>query len=169
MASMRIIKGKSDTYFDPEATITRAEFTALIVRLLRLTEASKTIPYKDVQKSDWYYQEISLAYKAGLIPKTYDSFLPLLPITREDMAIIMANAITYKKGMSELEPSAIQDVLEPFTDITGLSSYAKSALAVSVQSGIINGRTPESIVPEGNLTRAEAAAVIKRLLTVMRL
>ena len=84
------------------------------------------------------------------------------------MAIIMANAITYRKGMSELEPSSVQEVLKPFTDITGLSAYAQNAMAVSVQNGIIYGRTSETIVPEGNLTRAEAAAVIKRLLAVMK-
>lgn len=170
LASMRIIKGKSEDVFDPNATITRAEFTALIVRTLGLSVDNYTVetPFEDVINNKWYYKEIGFAYNAGLLPNKYSKvYDPYTPISREDMVIIMSNALQLKNGLITMNDTDIQSILDGYTDIAGLDSEAIKAVAIAVNEGIIQGRTLTTIVPEGNLLRAEAAVVIKRLLGII--
>lgn len=108
------------------------------------------------------------AYNAGLLPTKYsDIYSPNTPISREDMTIIMSNALQLKNGFITMNNTDIQSILKGYTDVDSLDSEAIKAVAIAVNEGLIQGRTLSTIVPEGNLMRAEAAVVIKRLIGII--
>ncbi|MCL0068102.1 S-layer homology domain-containing protein [Peptococcaceae bacterium] len=74
---------KGDNKFTPDASVTRAQLTALLVKLLKLQEDSTSIPFKDVPSNAWYAKAIGAAVKAGLIAGySKDVFAPDDEITK---------------------------------------------------------------------------------------
>ncbi|MFC5404137.1 S-layer homology domain-containing protein [Cohnella soli] len=80
-------------------------------------------------------------------------------ITREEMATIVFRAwgIGSKK-------TATGGVAEPFKDQSQIGSYAMEAIEALRNAGIVNGYADGSYKPKGMTTRAEAAAIIYRLM-----
>lgn len=159
MASEGIIKGKSEDIFDPNGKITRAEFSALISRVLMLNEDSDGIlPFKDVKKDEWYYGSVLAIFESGLIDgKSETSFDPKGNITREEMTKIMGQMlINYSFEKGDLE------VLSEFKDADKISDWAKEGAATSVHYKLVKGDNG-NFNPKGDTTRAEAAVILYRL------
>ena len=159
MAVKGIINGKTDEVFDPSAKITRAEFAALISRMLKYDETSNhEIPFKDVNNNKWYYNSIISVYENGLINgKTATIFDPEGNITREEMAKIVGNILKnnfYKKHDKK--------ELDKFIDNGSIASWAEEGAAMAAYNGIINGIDGE-FKPKTNGTRAETAVMLYRL------
>lgn len=73
-----------------------------------------------------------------------------------------AMAIT---GLKEKLPSNDSYMLmEPFQDENQVSAWAKSSAAAVIKSGIISGREGARLAPKANITRAEVAIIVRRLL-----
>ncbi|MBE1444736.1 bacterial Ig-like domain-containing protein [Paenibacillus sp. OAS669] len=159
LASKGVVNGISDTSFAPDASITRAEFAALLVRAAALPTES-TAQFSDVQ-SEWYAGYVGAASKAGLVEGFEDgTFQPNATITREQMAAMIVRAI---KLMGKTSDSNIGN-LSAFADSKDISSWAKEAVAGAVHAGIVNGVTDKAFAPGNKATRAEAAVMLKRLL-----
>ncbi|MGB9694909.1 MAG: S-layer homology domain-containing protein [Caldisericaceae bacterium] len=91
-----IIKGVSATEFAPSATISRGEFTVMLVRAIKLDLTATHSPFVDVDSSYFGYKEIIAAYNAGLITGSKDSavyYYPKDPITRGDAVIELGHAV----------------------------------------------------------------------------
>ncbi|KQO10848.1 Ig-like domain-containing protein [Paenibacillus sp. Leaf72] len=162
LASRMVVQGTSETAFSPDASITRAEFAAIIVRGLGLRPAALQgqSKFSDVQAGSWYagYTETAAAY--GLITGYADgTFGPLKTITREEAIAIIARAVAYTK----LSASGSMDKLSAFVDQNEISSWAKDAMAAAVELQIVTGNSGQ-LHPQDDITRAEAAALIRRLL-----
>ena len=80
-----IVSGVSDTLFDPDRNITRAEFAAIIARALKL--ADKTADFKDVN-GEWFAPYVGACSDAGIITGYDGYFRPNDNITRQEMAVI---------------------------------------------------------------------------------
>lgn len=161
MANKLIVKGATDTSFAPDNNITRAEFTALLVRALGLTSDGASATFTDVIAADWFAGSVGAAVKANLVSGFEDgSFHPNAPITREQMAVMVAKALSAAgktvEGQAEL--------LSKFNDNSQISSWAKTSVAQSVKAGIISGMTDSTFVPSANASRAQAVVMLKRLL-----
>jgi len=89
-------------------------------------------------------------------------FAPNSTITREDMAVMMVN---YAKALNYDLPVALQAF--NFTDASSISSYATGAVTAAQQAGIIVGKNGGRFDPKGNLTRAEAATVVRRFVELV--
>ncbi|WP_338553544.1 Ig-like domain-containing protein [Paenibacillus sp. KS-LC4] len=162
LASRMVVQGTSETAFSPDASITRAEFAAIMVRGLGLRPATGQgqSKFSDVQAGSWYagYAETAAAY--GLITGYADgTFGALKTITREEAIAMIARAIAYTK----LSASSSLDKLSAFTDQNEISSWAKDAMAAAVEQQIVTGSSGQ-LHPQDDITRAEAAALIRRLL-----
>lgn len=160
LASKLVIKGMTERNFVPENQITRAEFAALVVSGLGLTESSSG-EFTDVKASDWYSGAVGAAVKAGLVEGFEDgTFSPNANITREQMAVMIARAMTLAGN------SAIADAkgLQAFEDEKAINGWAKDSVARALNAGIMNGITNSSFVPGDKATRAQAAVIMKRLL-----
>lgn len=126
-----------------------AEYESARVELpVKVTEKSI---YSDVKTSFWAYKEIERLYNRGLIQGYPDgTFKPNNTITRAEAATIIAREFGWKKTKT---PS--------FSDVKS-SYYAYNEIAAVAEKGILTGREPGKFSPEGKLTRAEMATILKR-------
>ena len=157
LARLGYITGYPDGSFKPGNTITRAEFVSIIDKILNLPAYNPAVPdFSDVSTGDWFYASVEKAVYAGII-KGYgnSTFKPDDPITREDMAVILVNAL----GKQE-EAAASRGVNAGFKDDARISSWARGYVAVAVNDGLLKGYPDGNFSPLGNATRAEACAMI---------
>ncbi|SEO97428.1 Fibronectin type III domain-containing protein, partial [Paenibacillus sophorae] len=165
MGSRMIVNGSGNDMFNPDQDITRAEFAAIIIRGLGLKPEGNAAPFSDVQQSDWYNDVIQTSYAYNLITGFEDgTFRPDDKITREQAMAIIAKAMTITDLKAKLPSKEAGEVLSPFADANKTSEWAKNSAADCLQAGIISGRNSSQLSPKDNITRAEVAAIIQRLL-----
>ncbi len=153
-----IITGYDDGNFYPERNITRAEFTKMIAVTMGVSVEGVTEgAFSDVAQDSWYGPYVYALSGKGYI-NGYDNgnFYPDNLITREDTAVIIHRVLTSNGNMMETDAE--------FTDSADISGYAKEAVAKLGGEGILTG-SDGKVNPKSNLTRAEAAAIISRLLS----
>lgn len=161
LASKMVVSGTSDKDFAPDHNITRAEFAALLVRSLALTSDAASASFKDVLATDWFAGSIGAAVKAKLVSGYEDgTFKPNAPITREQMAVMVAKALSAAGKTVDSQSEA----LSKFSDNLQISDWAKASVSQSVKAGIISGMTDTTFVPSANASRAQAVVMLKRLL-----
>lgn len=164
MASRLIISGVGNDLFGPERSITRAEFSAVMVRALGLRPDVYKNNYFDVKEGEWYSEYISTASYYGLVSGYDDgTFKPDGNITRQEAMAIIARAMDITKLGEELEIGA-SGILTTFNDNADVSSWAKDSVSKCVKTGVVTGRDNGRIAPMDNITRAEAVIVVRRLL-----
>lgn len=164
MAARHVAAGISASEFNPEGQVTRAEFTAFLLRALGISEDSSAAnPFADIQPGDWYYGAVVTASRTGLVAGYEDgSFRPAQAISRQEMAAMLTRALAYS-GKKVDVTGRVDDILSKFSDNESLASWARESAAVAVESGLIAGRTDTTFVPLGNATRAETVVMLKRL------
>ncbi len=167
LVSRLIVNGVSETEFKPERSVNRAEFAAMITRALGLLadeNANKNI-FHDVDESKWYSEVVQAAYEANLIKGYTDgSFRPSDTLTREEMITMSIRALEMVNG----DQVANTKVLSKFKDGNKVSSWAKESLSIAIAQNIVNGKTKDTLAPTDEVTRAESATVISRLLTKLK-
>ncbi|MBP1996300.1 S-layer homology domain-containing protein [Paenibacillus eucommiae] len=164
LALMGIIQGMDEDHFVPEAKVTRAQFAAMISRALNLKGTAVQSPFTDVPPDAWYAGVVSSAYSAGIIKGITDSsFAPEQDITREEMTVMMMRAGRYVSEGTFKETGSVSKIT--FIDAHSISEWAIKDVELAVRVGLINGRSDNTFVPQSQATRAEAAVVIKRLLS----
>ncbi|CAK4868608.1 unnamed protein product [Aphanomyces euteiches] len=165
MGSRMIVEGTgNDDLFNPDMDLTRAEFAQIIVRGLGLKLENGATPFSDVKDSEWYSSVINTAYSYQLINGFEDkTFRPNDKITREQAMVVIAKAMTLT-GLKAKLAAATDAILDPFADATKASSWALNSIADNVRSGIVSGRSSTKLAPKANITRAEAAVILQRLL-----
>lgn len=144
--------------FNPTNSVTREEFTLWIIKSYGLSKSEVNIPFEDIPKSHPYYSEISTAYNEGIINgKSSTTFDPQGYITREEMSVIVSNALSKfdNQSISSIETSTYQDSYE-------ISSWAKNTVSLVDELGIMRG-DGINFKPKNNITKEEAAAIIKRI------
>ncbi|WP_336785179.1 S-layer homology domain-containing protein [Paenibacillus sp. MMO-177] len=159
MAAKHIIEGIDQTHFAPKKSVTRAEFTTLIVRALGL-KAQGVTTFKDVAQKSWYSSEVAAATEAGIVTGLSKTvFAPDATITREEMAVMLVRAYEYLKG-TKVDPVYVKD----FADQGKVSSWAKEAVRKAQALELIKGHGNNLFVPKDVVTRAESAQVIANLI-----
>ena len=161
-----IINGKSTTVFDPAGKITRAEFAAMLSRMLELTNDQYENPFEDVSSSAWYYDELIAAANEGIITgKGNNLFLPLDNISRQEMATMIGRVLV-ARGKTYPSQEEVTTLLSDFEDWLEIADWAKQGGALSAQLGIVNGYENLGIKqynPHKYATRAEAAVMLYRM------
>ncbi len=156
------MQGCGDGTYQPDRTITRAEFITLLNQVCGFTEQNDAAvkKYTDVPEGAWYYGNISIALAAGYVSGTGNTTMsPNDPITREQafaMVARIANAV-----------SDDLTVLDKFSDSKDTSSYAKPYLAALTKLGYIAGCGDGTVKPLANITRAEAVQVMYKALDLL--
>lgn len=167
MAEKGIVAGMTETTFGPDLNVTRAQFAALLQRSLNLAEdKGAAARFTDVKGSDWFAGSVGAAATAELVKGYEDgTFRPGQLINRQEMAAMIARALAYSGKAATLNETEINAQLVRFSDAAQIGDWAKEAVAVAVKQGIVYGRTAELFDPASNATRAEAAVMLKRMLT----
>ncbi|MDQ0087853.1 beta-glucanase (GH16 family) [Paenibacillus anaericanus] len=150
------ISGYSDHTFRPDNTITRSEFTIMLVKALQIkNEDDSMVAFTDETKiGDWAKQAISQAASAKITLGYEDgSFRPDSPITRNEMVTMIARAL-------QLSNEAYS--LTSFDDQVDIPSWARPYFAAAIEHGILEGRPNNELGPFGTATRAEAVIMLLR-------
>lgn len=159
MAEKGYVTGTSKDFFAPDNKITRGEFATLIARILGL-EAVTTDDFTDVAQNSWYNGYIGAVLKAGVLSGYGNGlFKPDENVTREEMAKGIMNAYTYLGKSMEIAEEA------QFTDAAQISPWAAGYVKSCYKLGIMMGDVSGNFRPRDNATRAEAAVVLKRVIT----
>lgn len=163
LASRGIINGKSENSFEPESTMTRAEFATIIARGLGLPQKSSNV-FKDVTKNDWFYNYVGTAYSYGIIKGVSENeFNPNGTITREEAAVMVTRAASLCGMDTEMDTLAVRDSLAQFFDYVKASSWAQSSLAFCYNEKILDDSVMD-IEPKESVTRAEIASMLYNML-----
>ncbi|WP_339316711.1 endo-1,4-beta-xylanase [Paenibacillus sp. FSL R10-2734] len=159
MAARGIINGTSVNSFSPADSIKRADFIALLVRELELKGTGKSATlFSDVQKTDYYHEELVIAKELGIATGFEDdTFRPNSNISRQDMMVLTARALA--ASGKQVKASG---VLNAYLDEASISSYAKDSALLLIKAGVVNGKN-DRIAPNDTLTRAEAAVILYRI------
>lgn len=166
LANKLVVDGVTDTMFQPDRNITRAEFAALVVRALGLSSVSGTSNFTDVSSSSWYANTVATAVRAGIIDGYEDNtFRPNNQITREELAAMTIRALNYADVATNV--SNPDTVLSKFKDAKDIV-WAQKEIAAAINAGLINGMTDDTIGSAGQATRAQSATILKRLLSTAR-
>lgn len=160
MSAAGIVNGRGDMLFDPDEPITRAEFAAFLIRAFSLAPLYYSGTFKDVSSRDWYAGVVETVTKYD-IARGYEEnmFLPMLPITREEMTVMTVRAL----NLAGIIPDGGADA--QFSDGDKISSWAKNSVNFAFEKKLINGDQNMYFHPADSATRAEAVAVIKRMIT----
>jgi hypothetical protein len=162
LATLGIVNGIGGDRFGPDLPLTRAQFAKLVVLGLDLNPpAVPELQFADREAiPGWAHGYVAAATGAGLI-KGFDdgTFKPDEPVTRAQVAVIAARALRLK-GITagELEPQA-------FADDQAIPDWARADVDLMVRAGLIASFWGDQFAPSRPATRAEAAAVVRRLYT----
>jgi hypothetical protein len=158
MASRMILRGREDGHFDGEASITRAEFAAVLVRALGLQE-NGTAGFADVAPDAWYAGAVGKAAEHKIVlGREGNRFDPAAEITREEAMAMLFRAA----AVTEL-PDQESGVPEGYSDFWEVSGWASQSAAFNLRNGLILGFNG-FIRPTDSITRGETAAAVLRLL-----
>jgi hypothetical protein len=162
-------------FYQPAQAISRAEFTTMLVKAIKLpvdipekkAKAKKSVsinvvfPDVSTERSDYPY--IMAAYKAGLaVGRGNGHFYADYTIQREEAIAILLRTL----GLSNLglDPTPVT----PFTDDADVSGWAKKDMYAAYKLNLIKPDINGKINPKQNISKAEAAALVNTLVDYMR-
>ncbi len=153
LVSFGFIGGYPDGSFKPDAAITRAEFATVLIKAFKLTLQGGKV-FADTN-GHWAKEPIATAAAHGIVSGYDDNaFGPDDLVTREQMAVMIVQA-------AKLAPAAGET---PFADSGSVSIWARDAVNVATENGIMKGYPDNTVQPQGNATRAEAVTAILNVL-----
>jgi len=148
------VSGYPDHTFKPNNNITRSEFVSILVKAFQF-ESTEGKVYADTA-NHWAKTAISTAAELGIVNGYSEtSFGPNDPITREQMAVMIVKAAKLP----------LVEEGKPFKDSSEISGWAAPSVATATSKGLISGYDG-SLRPKGNATRAEAATVILKAISI---
>lgn len=116
LASLGIISGVGDNRFEPDRSITRAEFTALAMKFTVGAEKEENI-FSDVKPTDWFYEAVTGSIQFGWINGYGDgTFRPNNTITRAEVTAIVNKMLGREGDQAFIQQH--QEELKRFTDVT---------------------------------------------------
>ena len=134
-----LMEGVSDTEFNPDGTMTRAMFWAVLAR----------IDGETVTGAGWIDEARAWAVTSGVSDGTNAA----AEITRQEMVTML-----YRFAGSP----AVTGSLSGYTDASSVASWATDAMTWAVTNGVITGASETALAPAANATRAQAAAILMR-------
>ena len=158
LASLNLVTGFVDGSFKPDASINRAQYAALVVKIFNPTSIRPVAQFNDIPADFWALPVITQAYSGGFLSGFPDqTFRPQTNLRRLELIASLVSGLSL--------PSADVKVLEIYEDRDSIPAYAKSAVAAATQAGIIvNYPTPALLEPKRETTRAEAIAFMYQAL-----
>jgi len=155
-----LMSGVGDNLFAPKMTTTRAQIVQILYNLEGEPKVSGTMPFTDLTQN-WYKDAVLWAYQTGVVSGTSaTTFAPDLPVTREQIAVILMGYAEKVLGVTRTWTPAD---LSTFPDAGSVSGWAKDALADAVALGLISGASNGGqtyLEPQGSATREQVATIL---------
>lgn len=149
---IKFLNGFADGTFGPGKNMTRAQAAQMFFNLLKEKNVPITVNFVDVPEDAWYAQAVNTLASLGIINgKAAGKFDPNAPITRAQFVAIISR-------FAKASGDSVN-----FTDVTSDAWYY-NYLCTAVNYGWINGKADGSFAPNANITRAEVATIVNRML-----
>ena len=156
----QLMSGIGNDLFGPKLTTTRAQIVQILYNLEGEPKVTGKTPFTDLT-NDWYQDAVLWAYQTGVVAGTSSTtFEPDLPVTREQIAVIL---MEYMTRVLKLERTWTPADLSIFPDAGSVSDWAKDAMADAVALGLISGASNGGqtyLEPQGSATREQVATIL---------
>ena len=161
-----IMSGKSDAIFDPTGNLTREEFCMVLYSQAGLPEVNYVFKYPDIFNGKWYSDAVIWASNNNIVSGYGNGYFGLGDkITRCQLAVMLYS----HARMTGADLTFNIHALKGYADNPEVPQWAEEAMKWAVTQGIISGKgnassTTYMLDPNGNATRAECAAMMKKYL-----
>jgi hypothetical protein len=161
LSDQGILTGYPDGTFHPDGLITRAEFSAMMVKALGLQpQPSGSQTFSDVPTNNWAYPAIETVRSTGLVSGYPNGqFMPARSITRAEAMAVLANAARLPMP----DQNTVNQLLSRYNDAAAVPIWARPGVAATIQAGIFanDPASGNAIDPLQPATRAEVAAMVE--------
>ncbi|OCT16937.1 hypothetical protein A8709_16835 [Paenibacillus pectinilyticus] len=167
LAAKGIINGFEDGTFKGEQSVTRAQFASLLVRALGLKGSeSSTQNFKDIEASDWFYQDVLTAASRELLSGYEDAtFRPNQEISHQEALVMLANAYHFLNPgatLTEVEKAQLIDKVKKDIQV---EAWAASAEATAVKLNLIKLDDVFTFDKDISTNRGQTALLFYRFIT----
>ena len=175
-----IINGKSSGVFAPGDNVKREEFLSMIMNALSLiVDDAQCDNFTDVDKQSWYYNAVASAYVQNIVNGMSDTEFGIgYAVSRQDAVVMCKNAASCAGvafSEEEAESGDKPTVSYEYADVSGdifsdqadIADYALDSVIAMYRTGVVNGMDTGEFAPENNMSRAEAAVIIDRLMKMV--
>ena len=142
--------------FQPDKTMTRAEFAQMLVNLLGYTEKAQNT-FKDVPNDAWFADAVLKLAAAGVMQGDGVNANPNAEISRAEMAVLLCRALN-------IQPKAASSL--SFADAASVPSWAEGAMAALAERGMISGVGGNQVAPTLSVNRASVAKLLDNVVGV---
>lgn len=156
LVEMGIIKGMTDTTFEPNGTLTRGQWVTMLYRAAGSPAVTEPTTFTDVKPGSYCADAFAWAEDLGIVKGVGNNLAaPETKIDRQQMVTMLFRA----SGEEHVNYD-----LGDYDDVNDVSYYAVDAFEWAVAKGYVNGMTDTTLAPKGQATRAQAATIIYRYL-----
>lgn len=163
LSQENVLGGYPDGSFKPEGVVTRAEFSAVLVKAMKLPLVGTAVQssYVDVPATHWATPSIETVKASGLVSGYPGGFFyPAQNIKRVEAMAMLAKAAQLQLPT----PQRTEEILSRFSDASQVPAWARPAVAAAVDAGIfVNYPTPGLLRPNAPATRAEVAVLVDNM------
>ena len=168
LASREIINGMSEKEFQPDATMTRAQYATIVVKALGLSPKANS-KFKDVASNAWYAAYVGTANTYGIVNGISDNeFNPSGTITRQEAAVMTIRAAKLCGLDTAMSDAECDDVLCDYMDYRTIASWAKESMAFCYWHEILD-TSALNAEPTREILRGEVAEMLYRMLQLANL
>ena len=147
-----VLNGDSETTFNPDGEMTRAEAAQVFTNLLKLEADEAVEGYTDLAEGAWYINAISACVDQGIMNGVGEGLMdPNGTVTREMFFVMFGRALGLQEEKS---------LNKTFADSASVSSWAQGYVYALINHGYVNGVSDSSIAPQLNIDRASVAALL---------
>lgn len=163
LAESGVINGYPDGSYQPEKTVTRAEYLKLI--MTALYGGNDSFETSELRKVHWAFPYVWEARKCGYIEENYIVHTSDIDraITRLEMAKILASICS----ANQISAATSNYQAPSFSDTKNLSATARNAISVVAKNAFIKGYPDGTFGPDKIMSRAECATIIERFMNAL--
>ena len=155
------IKGTSETTYEPNEDISRAQIVTILYRIDGERSVESGEPFTDVDVGAWYFDAVCWAYAKGIVKGISETeFDPDTAVTREQFAAIIYRYAQFRGDA--VRPTGV--TLDGYSDGGSVSDWAKEAMSWCVANKLIQGTGENALDPQSNATRGQAAVIFSRMI-----
>lgn len=170
LAQRKLLNGYPNGTFRPKASVSRAEFAALMPRVFpQLLAREQATAFRDVFDAYWARDAIAWVSERGLFGGYPDeSFRPRLTMPRAQAIVVLMSGLEASQGVDATLAEPAGDALERvFSDAAQIPDYARGAISAALDRQLLDSFTePRPFKPAEAITRGEVAALCCRVLEI---
>lgn len=163
VASRGMLGGTDENAFVPDGIMTQGMLVLALGQLAGIDPATyPSVQFSDADAAAYYAPYVEWASSKGIISTGEKTFAPDAAVTREEIAVMMKQ---YAAVLGYTLPIARE--AEIFTDNNKITGSMKSAVQAMQQAGVMNSKGNHLFAPKDTVTRAEAAAILRRFVEIV--